>query len=208
MTIKIGFSGVPGSGKTTSTRLVSGEIRKHTDFKIETVSEYARRYIAKYGVPTHSATQLRLTQKQVEWENTAASKADITITDSPVFLGWFYMLQCEPKDIHEFVIQDDFYKELRKLNFPEKRYDIIFHLSTAIKPQNDGVRIVEHLDDKWRDESNVYLNFIFKKVFPPKKFIEVPPFTDRNQIVDYCVKEILNVCKAINAERSNSIDNE
>ena len=85
--IRIGITGVPGSGKTTLARSVASVYRNKLK-RAELVSEYARRYISKHGNITFLWEQYRILEKQLEWENSV--KADILISDSPVHLGFLY----------------------------------------------------------------------------------------------------------------------
>ena len=60
----------------------------------------------------------------------------------------------------ETMYVNDIFKTMNKLNNPESRYDIIFHLPPVIKPVNDGVRSKEQFDDNWRDDKNKEIEYI------------------------------------------------
>lgn len=169
--IRVGFVGVPGAGKTSTARALSAFCRKIPELKrVELISEYARRYIAKYGLVNHIADQYKIMSKQLEWEDVIpADETDLIITDSPVHLGWLYVMGFPRDSIKSVMYINDIFKVMNKTNYPS-RYDIIFHLPPVLKPVEDGVRIKEHFDEEWRKEADYKIRFIFK-LFPPKKFV-------------------------------------
>jgi nicotinamide riboside kinase len=189
--IRVGFTGAPGTGKTTTARAFSSYLRKYNFHHIELVHEYARRYISKHGSIEKMWEQMRVTSKQVEWENSVTnSKLEILITDSPVFLGFFYACDLERKCEKDIMVFNDLFKTLNRLNFPEPRYDIVFHLPPVLKSIDDGVRVEKHLDNEWRLETDVAIKHIFK-IFPPKQFIEVPEsIVSIEDRVDFCLNYI------------------
>lgn len=167
---RIGFVGVPGSGKTSTARALTAFCRQN-DFKnIELVSEYARRFIAKYGNPESLTDQYRITEKQVEWEESIPLQTDLMITDSPIFIGFLYALNI--RDINsrkDTMYVNDLFKRLNKLNI-NCRYDIIFFLPPILKPVADGVRPELHFNEEWREKASNELKFIFS-MFPSKNFV-------------------------------------
>lgn len=191
--IKVGFIGVPGSGKTSTSRAIAAACRRHPQLKnVELVSEYARRYIAKYKSISHIWEQFRIMQKQVEWENSASyDDLDLLITDSPVFNSFAYCIDLragrdlESKDI---MIMNDMFKESMRLNDPI-RYDMIFHLSPSLKPVNDGIRPQSNFDDDWRMVMDRRFQVVYE-IFQPKFFIDVTE-TDLSKRVEFCIKHIL-----------------
>ncbi len=183
--IRIGFSGVPGSGKTTCARALAAYCRNFPRLKnIELVSEYARRYITKYGIDS-LWDQIRLVNKQVDWENSLSDKIDIVITDSPIFLGFVYAMELrkDSSNEKETMLMNDLFKILNKHNCPP-RYDIIFHFPPILKAVEDGVRPKSNFDEKWRTETNDKLINCFK-IFPPKVF-RVVNIDTTPQRVDFC----------------------
>lgn len=192
--IRIGIIGVPGAGKTSLARSVTSACRRIPELKrIELVSEYARRYISKHGLVEAIWEQYRIMEKQLEWEDSIPQeKTDLIITDSPVHLGFLYacdLLTNKPKDI---MVYNDIFKKLSKLNEGKPRYNIIFHLPPTVKPVDDGVRAPEHLDDKWREEHDIKLKFIFDTLFKPTQMVTVHPVA-----MDFRTNFVINSLKLL-----------
>lgn len=191
--ITIGFSGVPGTGKSSLARAMSGILRYQEWSKnLDLVSEYARRYIAKYGKVNSVGDQYRLLEKQLDWESSICNdKLDIMITDSPIFLGMLYSWELRnPNDLKDTITINDIYKKMNKVNCPI-RYDIIFHIPPIVKPVDDGIRDTIQLTDDWRKRNDERLRFIFE-IFPPNHFIEIQSI-DILDRVEECKKHIMNI---------------
>jgi nicotinamide riboside kinase len=162
--IRIGFSGVPGSGKTSCTRALALQLKN-----VEVVSEYARRYISKHGPITSIFEQYRVMQKQREWEDSVCNeKLKYMITDSPIFLGFIYSSMLPKTNSKEILFFNDVFKEMTKINNPIHRYDLIIHLPPIKQPSDDGVRSPQQFEDKWREENNNLILSTYH-IFPPKK---------------------------------------
>lgn len=174
--IRIGFVGVPSSGKTTLARALAGAIGIKTKFKtIELVPEYARTYRQKYGIDGIQ-DQVRILNKQIELEERYPPTLEVLITDSPIFLGFGYAIELKrPGSIKDNMILNDVFKIMSKANVTP-RYDIIFHLPPVLEPIKDGLRPEEHFDPEWRAEADVRLKSVFY-VFPPKKLISLETVT-------------------------------
>lgn len=184
---RIGFVGVPGAGKTTTARMFSGIVRSRTDVKtVELVSEYARRYISKYGPINELFDQIRILNKQLtEEQKFESDKLDLLVTDSPVFLGLNYAFELrQPGNNKHTMLINDLFKEMNKLN-EIPRYDIIFHLPPVLKPVADGVRPELHFDDEWRKTADERIKAVFQ-IFKPVKLITV-----RSTLIDERVEECL-----------------
>ena len=172
MSVRIGFSGCPGTGKSSLAAYLRGDLKSgKTRVSVELVTEYARRYIVKYGLPERVLEQQRMLWKQVDWEDsTCTGKIDFILTDSPIFLGFMYALQLRNiHDTRDMMFLNDLFKDMSKLNV-NHRYKVIFHLPPTKAPIDDGVRAAEQLTDEWRQDSDDMLHFIFK-LFPPRHFI-------------------------------------
>jgi nicotinamide riboside kinase len=168
--LKIGFTGVPGSGKTSLSRIVASKCRGINNLKnVELVQEYARRYISKHGEITSLMEQYRVLEKQYEWETSVCNdKLDLMLTDSPIFLGFIYCCDLPKNNSKEIMFFNDIFKKMVKLNYPISRYDIIFHLEPTIKPVDDGIRSSLQFNEKWREKANLMIKATFN-IFKPVK---------------------------------------
>lgn len=188
---RIGFVGVPGSGKSSVARGVAAKAYDKIG-KVELIAEYARRFISKYGAVTKVSDQYKILQKQLEWENVIPeAEIDVIITESPIHMGFLYALELRSNnDIKDIMYINDIFKRMNKVNCPP-RYDIIFHLPPIWTPSIDGVRSEKHFEAEWRKESDNIIQFIFK-LFPPKHFITIISETLEDRII-----ECLNSCEKL-----------
>lgn len=168
---RIGFIGVPGSGKTTTSRGVGSFCRKVGQLKaVEVVQEYARKYLGKFEIENLD-DQVRILNKQIEWEDSLPKEVDLLITDSPIFLSFAYSLDLMKDTAKDRMILTYIFEQLLEASSPT-RYDIIFHLPPILKPVKDGIRIATHFEDEWREKMNRRLLAI-AEIFPPKKLITI-----------------------------------
>lgn len=186
---KIGFVGVPGAGKTSLARGVASKAYEKIG-NVELISEYARRFISKYGDIQNIADQYKIMQKQIEWEEIVFTKQiDVIITESPIYIGFLYALEKRNLDsIKDTMYINDIFKKMNKLNCPP-RYDIIFHLPPIWTPSKDGVRPEKHFLPEWREEADQKIQFIFK-LFPPKNYIII-----KEEKMEGRIEECLSICK-------------
>ena len=189
--LRIGFTGVPGAGKTSTARALVSNLRYVNNHKnIELVQEYARRYISKHGNIEHIWEQYRITSKQIEWEeNITNENLDILVTDSPIFLSFLYAIELKKTNEKDIMVFNDIFKMLTKLNFPKPRYDIIFHLPPTIEPVDDGIRSKIQFQKEWRENSEQQIKSILN-IFQPGIMITLHE-NNLNDRVDKCI-EILN----------------
>ncbi len=188
--LRVGFVGVPGSGKTSTARGLAAFCRRDERFrKVELISEYARRFITKYGID-QLADQFKVLLKQLEWEDVVPQEdTDLLITDSPIHLGFMYVLELRKHTQKDMMYMNDIFKKMNKLNQPQ-RYDVIFYLPPVIEPVEDGVRDKLHFDPSWREEANRRIINVFD-LFPPKRFITIES-TGLMDRVNECIDHLNN----------------
>ncbi len=184
MVSRIAISGVPGSGKTSLSRALSAECRRIDGLsKVELVPEYARRYIAQYGPINNVWEQVRILEKQLQWEDSVPSDhTDLLITDSPVFFSFLYCLEIGTKSQKDAMVVNDIFKKINKLNYPP-RYDIIFHLPPKLKPVQDGIRDARNFDDSWRKKMDDKIHACLT-VFPPKKLVVIESTSMNDRVAE------------------------
>jgi len=187
---RIGFVGVPGSGKSSVARGVAAKSYDKIG-KIELVAEYARRYINKYGPVDNVADQYKIMQKQLEWEDAIpAADVDVMLTDGPVHMGFLYAMEIrKTNSVKDTMYINDIFKRMSRINCPS-RYEIIFHLPPLWEPSNDGTRPQYQFEKSWRDDADKKIQFIFQ-LFPPKHIVTLESITleDRiNEVFVHCEK--------------------
>ena len=190
--IRVGFSGLPSTGKTTLTQAVNLALKQSNDFsKVELISEYARSYIRKYG-PTQSIwEEYRLVDIQQEWEDLIdPSKVDVLLTDSPIQLAFLYATELNTGSPKDQMVMSDVFKKISRIT-ASNPYDIIFHLpEDGILVVIDDVRDECVKDKKWRVEADAFTKSLFK-MFQPRQF-EIIEVSDLNTRVQWVLNSIRN----------------
>jgi len=135
--MKIAFIGAPGTGKTTVAEDVKNKL-KYMGYDTESVSEYARTYIRRFGPPKSVAEQIVITQNQITSEARLEKIHDIIVCDSCSLLGYIYgatlAYHHNSKDrghlnlLHELVIE----------HF--HTYDVIFYIPKDREMVDDSIR--------------------------------------------------------------------
>ena len=175
--LKVGVFSVPGGGKTTIARVLAEKCRR-LDSKlknVELVQEYVRKYISKYGIPENVWEQIRIFNKQLDWENAAINEnTELLITDSPLFLQFAYATELvDWNDKKSALAYKDLFKMLCEVNSPP-RYDILFYLKQRKEVVDDGIRTKSHIsDENWQKNMDTKLKIIFNDMFKSKKIIEL-----------------------------------
>lgn len=183
MSYKIGFVGVPGTGKTRTARGLASIL---ADYNVELVSEYAREYIAKHGVITNVAEQYLILHKQLALEE-KVDYAKIVITDSPIHLGFYYASMLKRSDSKDRAVYTTLFKEITALM---PRYDVIFHIPPVTEPLDDGIREEKYLTDiSWRAKADCFLKHSLNQLFPSKRHFVIPEqLVETSERVEFCVE--------------------
>ena len=187
--IKIGFSGIPCTGKTSAARAFAIAARELEGIsKIELVSEYARSYISKHKSIEHIWEQYRIINKQSRWENSQPDSVDLIVTDSPLQLAFLYACDAHTPDSKNDMVLSDIFKLILEES-TARPYDIVFHLPPfAIPLEADGVRPPLHLQPEWRKESDDFIRSSFKQ-FKPRNFFIVEEDTIDAR-VEFCIDKL------------------
>lgn len=169
--LKIGFSGLPSTGKTTLAEAVYHELKKSVDLSsVALVEEYARSYIRMYGTLENIWEQSRILDIQIEWEKHAyESYMDIILCDSPIQLAFLYANELNGGSVKEQIVLSDIFNKINKIT-TDSPYDIIFHLpEDGIPIILDDVRDEIIMDKKWRVEADRFTKLLFM-MFKPREF--------------------------------------
>jgi len=177
--IKIGFTGLPGSGKTTIVRSLAADLSKNNF--VETVDEYARVYISRFDSSPSVSEQYLVTEKQMEKEELV--KADILLTDSPVFLGFYYANDMATRSEKDIYYVSELFKKIQKWH-SNNPYDIVFHLEPNIQPKEDGVRPSHQFDSEWRENANIAIK-AYPIIFKAKNFFVIENL-DIKRTIEFC----------------------
>lgn len=136
--LRVGFMGVPGSGKSTVAQAVQVEMGSH-DCLTAVCPEYAREFITKNGPPEHIAIQQSILFKQLRKEDTLAHGIDVLFSDSPVYFCYLYaLLMADPSSKQQQKILRNLYK-WGVLDHLE-RYDLLIWLPRQFEVIDDSVR--------------------------------------------------------------------
>lgn len=134
--IKIAVCGSPGSGKST-TSAHAFVLMKQQGINAEYVHEFVREEINKGWRLNHMAEQFRLMKYQRQREDILPESVDYMITDSPLFLIYYYaLINTENPCSERFTLAslyEDFLQDLQ-------RYDHIFFMVRDGPYIEDGTR--------------------------------------------------------------------
>lgn len=175
MSFKIGFVGVPGSGKSyAANRMHSALLKKRVNSAL--ITEAARDYLEEHGSISTAKEQYKVQEEQLRRELMSEKWGFTTIvTDSPVFLGEIFMHQYFPKARPE--------QKAARLLSKTSHYDTIFYLPSPIVVIDDGVRFQTQQELYTLDKIiRLNVNDHAKNVW------ELPrDFVSRNKAIDYYV---------------------
>lgn len=178
---RIGFIGLPGTGKSTLAKVVSSMCVEKLNKEAYLVDEFAREFLCKYGAIDSAADQFRIFYGQLEKEEKTPSNVDIMVTDSPIFLGFMYSIDVKSKNNKKDSLYiSDIFEKMILLNTPP-RYDVLFFLPPVWEPKEDVYRNKLHYDPEWRKDKNDFLKILIK-IFPPKKLFYIDSFSLQDRI--------------------------
>lgn len=186
--MRIGIIGAPSTGKTTLARDLVTNINMNGR-NAEYVAEYASRYIKKMGAPIEIWENIRIFNKQLEWENAVSDKCDFVVTDSPILLPFVYsMYGINPYDIKSCMLYTDLFKMTLKHLYI---YDAFVYLKPTFSPIDDGIRL--QIDKESQKDIDDKIKSVFD-VFQIWKNFKVHVLSEENmdERIEYCIKE---VCK-------------
>lgn len=99
MSIILNFYGGPGIGKSTSSAFTFAELKRR-GFNAELVREYIKDWVWE-GRPIGVYDQIFFLGKQIRKESLALGKADVIVTDCPVWLCAYYSEKISPPKIRK-----------------------------------------------------------------------------------------------------------
>lgn len=133
---RIAVCGSPGSGKSTTSAHVF-VLMKIKGINVDYVHEYVREELNKGWKPTSMAEQFRILKHQREREDTLPENLEYMITDSPLFLIYYYAIANTEKPLDDSFtlasLYEDFLQDLM-------RYDKIYFMIRDKPYVQDGTR--------------------------------------------------------------------
>jgi len=87
--IKVAIMGAPSTGKTTLAKELSIHLLYRKGKLAEYIDEYARQFVARFGMPT-IFDQYFFFEQQLRKEAAVSAKTEYLITDSPFYLSYVY----------------------------------------------------------------------------------------------------------------------
>lgn len=135
--MRIALIGGPGSGKSTTAAKVFAQC-KSEGITAELVQEFVRDQLNRGWVMKSAADQLRILVEQRSKEDIIPNTIDVIVTDSPVFLSYYYgLLSCPLADISDIETLTYLYKEFLK---DLTRYDKVYSIRRTKEYVPDGTR--------------------------------------------------------------------
>lgn len=137
---KIALLAGPGAGKTTLANALTAYM-KSKGLVWYNIPEYARDFINRWGVDELNKLgpwgPYHIAMKQLRREKNVPESAHGFVTDSPLFLPYFYSLKVCRSSIERFVVQDELYQMfLHALT----DYTVVVHVTREKKYVQDGTR--------------------------------------------------------------------
>jgi len=112
-TVRMALVGGPGAGKTSLANAFTSHM-KDLHYNWYYVSEYARDFIDNYGQNALKdcgpMVQIHINDKQWRRELAVPAQCDGFVTDSPVFLSWFYSAQYGDNSTGSYLSRKNNYK--------------------------------------------------------------------------------------------------
>jgi len=137
--IKIGIMGAPSTGKTTLAKELSIHLLYHKGKLAEYIDEYARQFVARFGVPT-IFDQYFFFEQQLKKERAVSPTTEYLVTDSPFYLSYIYGSKVMNRDSEKDRLY--FHALVERLLEHVNDYDYVIYLpSSDGHLQADGMRI-------------------------------------------------------------------
>jgi len=165
--IKIAIMGAPSTGKTTLAKELSIHLLYRKGKQAEYIDEYARQFVAKFGLPT-IYDQFFFFEQQLKREQAISPKAEYLVTDSPFYLSYIYGSKVMDRENEKERLY--FHALVERLLEHVNDYDHVIYLpADAGRLQEDGMRIhttvfdQKDVDDRIRGFFSIY-NIDYKPV--------------------------------------------
>lgn len=140
MQFKIALFGPPGAGKTSLANAFTA-FAKDRGKSLYNISEFARDFIDEHGkdaiVKCGPLIQLEFEKHQKAREDRVPAKTDGFITDSPLFLSWFYTIRYPGDELASEITRKTSYETFLKCL---RTYTHIFYVTREKPYVNDGTR--------------------------------------------------------------------
>ncbi len=165
--IKIAIMGAPSTGKTTLAKELSIHLLYRKGKQSEYIDEYARQFVAKFGVPT-IYDQYFFFEQQLKKEHAVNPNAEYLVTDSPFYLSYIYGSKVMNRESEKERLF--FHALVERLLEHVNDYDYVIYLpADDSRLQKDGMRIhttvfdQKDVDDRIRGFFSIY-NIDYKTV--------------------------------------------
>jgi len=158
--IKVAIMGAPSTGKTTLAKELSIHLLYRKGKLAEYIDEYARQFVARFGVPT-IFDQYFFFEQQLKKERAVSEKTEFLITDSPFYLSYVYGSKVMKRENEKDRLY--FHALVERLLEHVNDYEYVIYLPVSqdrLKP--NGMRIhtdifdIQDIDNRIRGFFSIY----------------------------------------------------